>query len=94
MFFYFRKPKSLIKLKNMFFFKNLDLTKNMLFWGAVFFKKTRPPKKACFLLNQGSAACVGLAAQFYHRSRRQRPTDDQSVVLCNALLCALSYDKS
>ena len=39
-----------------------------------------------FLLNQGSAACVGITGQFYLRTRRQRPKDDQSVVFRNALL--------
>ena len=61
-----------------------------------FSKKTRPPqKKHVFLLNQGSAAyvAVGIAAQFYHRTKRQRLKDDQSAVFCNALLCAHSYDK-
>ena len=47
-----------------------------------FSKKKAFPKN---MLNQGSAACVGITAQFYHRTRRQRPKDDQSVVLCNAL---------
>ena len=77
--FYFCKPKSIIKFnKTCFFFQ----------------KKHGLPKKHVFLLSQGSAACVGIAAQFYHRSRRQRPKDNQSVVFCNALLCAHSYDKS
>ena len=47
-----------------------------------------------FLLNQGFAACVGIAAQFYHRTRRQRPKDDLSIVFYNALFCAYSYGKS
>ena len=61
-----------------------------------FFKKkqnTAPQKHMLFLLNQGFAASVGLAVQFYHRTRRQRPKDDQSFVFCNALLCAHSCDK-
>ena len=79
--FYFCKPKSIVKfLKSMFFFRKK--------------KNTAPPKNMFFSLNQGSAACVGIAAQFYHRIRRQRPKDDQSIVFCNALLCAHSYDKS
>ena len=62
---------------------------------SFFKKKHGPPKKhAFFLLNQGSAAYVGIAAQFHHRTRRQRPKNDQSVVFYNTLLCAHSYDKS
>ena len=60
------------------------------------FKKNTASKKNVFffLLNQGSAACVGTVAQFYHRTRRQRPKDNWSVVFCNVLLRPLSYDKS
>ena len=46
-------------------------------------KKTRPPKKHVFLLNQGSAAFADIAAQFYHRSRRQRPK--MTKALCSAV---------
>ena len=49
-----------------------------------FHNKHGPPKNMFFLLNQGSTACVGTAAQFHHRTSRQRPKDDQSVVFCNA----------